>query len=100
MDDLAWCVICANAFAEVLLDQVLEDFAEHFGVNGYFLLQWLSLVDGEVVAVKHIQDTGAGNAFLDGIGVGEQAVGEKDVGFAPIIVADRLEQATIEERDT
>ena len=38
-------------------------------------------------------------AVLDALGVGEQLVGQDDVGLAPVVVAERLEQAAVEERD-
>ena len=38
-------------------------------------------------------------AFLDELGVGEELVGQDDVGLAPVVIAERLEQAAVEERD-
>ena len=38
-------------------------------------------------------------AFLDEFGVGEEFVGQDDVGLVPVVVAERFEQAAVEERD-
>ena len=64
VDDLARGVECAKTLAPVFLDQIFEDLAEHFGVNGDFFFQRLGLVDGEVVAVEHVEDARAGDRPL------------------------------------
>jgi hypothetical protein len=50
--DFTRSVVGPKTLAPVFLDQILEDLSEHFGVDGHFLLQRLSLIDGEVVLSK------------------------------------------------
>lgn len=97
MDDFARGVVCAETFATIFLDKVFEDLAEHFGINGHFFFQRLGLVNGEVVPVENVEDTGAGDAFLDEVGVGEQLVWQDDVGLLPIVIAERFEKTAVEE---
>ena len=100
MDNLERSVERAETFAAVFFDQILKDFAEHFRVNGHFLLQRLGFVDGEVVAVKHVEDASANIARVFALGVTEQLVWQDDVDLAPIVICERLEQIDVEECDT
>ena len=38
-------------------------------------------------------------AFVDRLGVREKLVRQDDVGLAPVVIAERLEQAAVQERD-
>ena len=64
VDDDAGRVVSAAGVPDVFWQQVLEHLAEHFRVNGDFLFQRLGFVDGEIVAVKHVEDARAGFVFL------------------------------------
>lgn len=86
VDDFTRGVEGAQTLATVVLDEVFEDLAEHLGVDGHFLFQRLGLIDGEVVAVEHVEHAGSGGSFLDGVSVGKQPVGQEDVGLLPVVV--------------
>ena len=39
-------------------DELLEDLAEHFRIDGYFNVERRRFRDGEIVAVKQVEDPG------------------------------------------
>src|SRR5207253_262378 len=63
------------------------------------LFQRLGFIDGEIVAVKYVEDSGAGDAVLDEPGIGEQLVWQDDVGLAPIVIAEGFKQPAVQERN-
>jgi len=89
----------SELLAPVFLDEVFKNLAEHLRVNSDFLFQWLGFVDGEVVAVEHVEDTGADVAGFVAVRVGEEFVGQNDVGLAPVLIGKGLEETAVEEGD-
>ena len=91
VDDLARGVVCAETFAPIFLDEILEDFAEHFGINGDFLFQRLGFIDGEVVAVEYVEQAASFDPLLNEIVIGKKAIGQDNIGFPPVVVTERFE---------
>ena len=86
VDDFARGVERAFDLRSFTSSRFSKDLAEHFRVNGHFLFQRLGFVDGEVVAVEHVEDARAGVAGLVGLGIGEKRVGDDDVGLLPVVI--------------
>ncbi len=95
MDDFARRVERSFGLALFYFKQVLEHLAQHFWVNGDFLFQRLGLVDGEIVAVKNIQDASAFVARAGGLGIGKKRVGNEDVGLLPVISGDGFKESAV-----
>ena len=97
MDDLARGVVGACGFAVLDCQEIFEDLAEHFRINRDLFFQRFVFFDGEVVAVKDVQNAVAGVALFCFAAIGEQVVGKKDVGVDPVVVIQWFKQATVEE---
>ena len=96
VDDDARGVVSAAGVPDVFGQEVLENLTEHFGVNGNFLFQRLGLVDGEVVAVENVEDAGAGLIFFTRrFVIGKKRVGQKDIGFDPLVAVERLKESAV-----
>ena len=86
--------------------QVFEDFAQEFRVQGHFLLGGGVFLDGEFVAVEKIDEAGVGGvgaekeavgvAELAVVGVGE-AVDAVAAGVGGLLAVEAIEQAAVDE---
>ena len=90
-------------------EQVLEDLAEQFGIQGDFLFRGRAFLDGEAVAVEHAEQPGGGRVPGEeepvGYGVGAAVVGivGETVHAAPASgaageVVEAVEQSPVHER--
>ena len=78
MDDDARRVISAAGVPDVFGQEILENFAEHFRVNGDFFFQRLGFVDREIVAVEHVENARAFLAFVGRLVIGKKRVRQQD----------------------
>jgi len=99
VDDLTSRVERPFRLALLHIEQLFEHLAQHFWVDRHFRFQRLRLVDGEVVAVKHVENARADVSDLGAVLVRKPFVRNIDVRVAPVIIAGRFKEATIKERD-
>src|SRR5205823_2972170 len=65
----------------------------------HFFLQRLSFVHGEVVAIKHVEQTGPCAEVVEAVVVRKETIGQNDIRFAPIVVCKRLKQTAVQKRN-